>query len=145
MNKSLLLALAAALSCGVALAQGKAVTEREMGLSRTDVFETPAQQPYTLDAGSSRPAPLGTPPVIVHPVESMLPIKPDANQCLACHDNPAQAGKKVAKGQPQPMPAAHYLKATGGRSAGLNGAYYDCMLCHAPQANVKPLVGTTSR
>jgi cytochrome c-type protein NapB len=144
MNKSLLLALAAALGCSVALAQGKAVTEREMGLSRTDVFETPVQQPYALDAGSSRPAPLGTPPVIVHPVESMLPIKVDANQCLACHDKPALQGKKVAKGQPQPAPASHYLRSPG-TGAGLSGAYYDCMLCHAPQANVKPLVGTTSR
>lgn len=144
MNKSLLLALAAALSCGVVFAQGKAVTERDMGLSRTDVFETPVQQPYALDAGRSRPAPLGTPPVITHPVESMLPIKADANQCLACHQKPAQAGKKAAKGQPQPMPVSHYLKSAGA-SGGLNGAYFDCMLCHAPQAEVKPLVGTSSR
>jgi cytochrome c-type protein NapB len=145
MSKSLLLALAAALSCGLVFAQGKAVTERDMGLSRTDVFETPAQQPYALDAGRPRPAPLGTPPVIVHSVESMLPIKADANQCLTCHDKPAQAGKRVVKGQPQPMPDSHYLRTTGGRSSGLNGAYYECMLCHAPQANVAPLVGTTSR
>jgi cytochrome c-type protein NapB len=143
MKKFLLAALLACCATG-AFAQAKAVNERDMGLSRTDAFETPVPQPYTLDAGKSRPAPLGTPPVITHPVESYLPLTAASNPCLACHDKPAQWGKKLAKGQPQPTPASHYVKSPGGGMS-LSGAYYDCMLCHAPQANVKPLVGTTTR
>ncbi|MEG0821185.1 MAG: nitrate reductase cytochrome c-type subunit [Burkholderiaceae bacterium] len=138
MKKVLLVALMA-LATGGAFAQAKSVAENEMSLSKTDPFETPVPQAYSLDSGKVRPAPLGTPPMIPHAVENFLPIKPDANSCLMCHDKPADIGKKTAKGQPQPIPASHYAKADG--KLALKGTQYDCMLCHAPQADVKPLTG----
>lgn len=138
MKKFLLVALMA-LATGGVFAQGKAVAERDLGLSKTDAFETPTPQAYSLDAGKVRATPLGTPPMIPHAVDNFVPIKPDANNCLMCHDKPADIGKKTAKGQPQPIPASHYAKADG--KTVLKGSQFDCMLCHAPQANVKPLTG----
>lgn len=139
MKKFLLAALMALVATG-AFAQGKTVSEREIGLSKTDAFETPVPQPYTLDAGQLRAAPLGTPPMIPHAVESFLPITATQNNCLMCHALASEVGKKLAKGQPQPIPASHLGKAADGKPV-LKGTQYDCMLCHAPQANVKPLIG----
>lgn len=137
MKKFLLVALLAV--AGGAMAQGKPLAENEMSLSRTGAFDTPTPAAYSLDAGKVRPAPLGTPPMVPHGVDNFLPITASSNNCLMCHDKPADIGKKTAKGQPQPIPASHYGKVDG--KLALKGSQYDCMLCHAPQANVKPLTG----
>lgn len=143
MKKFLLAALMACLAAGV-FAQGKTVTEREIGLSKTDPFETPIPQPYALEAGKLRATPLGTPPVIPHGVESYLPITATQNNCLLCHGLAADASKKAAKGQPQFVPPSHLTKGADGKPV-LKGTQYDCMLCHAPQANVKPLTGERNK
>jgi len=106
------------------------------------------------------------PPMIPHSVEGLLPITKDNNQCLGCHmpdvaksmgatpippshftnfrpetvmkgDKVIKEGKVVGKDikNTSDIKLAKYKK--------LNHLYqgrYNCSQCHAPQANVKPLV-----
>ncbi|OGW59433.1 MAG: hypothetical protein A2V83_05645 [Nitrospirae bacterium RBG_16_64_22] len=77
------------------------------------------------------------PPQIPHDVTG-LTITPDANACLGCH-NPQVAPSVKAKAVPEThFRTDPYDPAT--KRAELNGNRYYCPQCHAPQANVKPLV-----
>jgi len=84
------------------------------------------------------------PPMIPHSVEGLLPITKDQNACLSCHD------PKVAKsvGAP-PVSPTHYIdffQLIKGKVVKLNKldpARWNCVQCHAPQANAKPLVQNT--
>jgi len=103
------------------------------------------------------------PPMIPHSVEGLLPITKDNNQCLTCH-MPDVAPSMGAT----PIPPTHFtnfrpetkLTADGkivkdgevvvntadkkiAKFKKLNHLYqgrFNCSQCHAPQANVKPLV-----
>ena len=110
---------------------------------------------------------VNAPPMIPHSVEGLLPITQDNNQCLGCHM------PDVAKGVgATPIPASHFTnyrpdtkmegnkvvkegKVLGknntsdvllAKAKKLNHLYqgrFNCSQCHAPQANVKPIVGNT--
>jgi len=96
------------------------------------------------------------PPLIPHTIDGMFKITFQENQCMMCH-MPEKADEKNAK----PIPLTHLTdyrpliveegdlyvvqakenevvaQITGG---GLNEAMYNCNLCHAPQANIDPMV-----
>jgi len=107
------------------------------------------------------------PPMIPHSVEGLLPITKDNNQCLGCHM--PDVAKSVGA---TPIPPSHFTnfrpktEAKGGiifkngkpventsseklanvSIKKINHLYqgrFNCSQCHAPQANVKPLVGST--
>jgi cytochrome c-type protein NapB len=145
-RKTLLLAALAAIAAGCATT---AIDDAQFGLRKASVFEVMAPTPFAFEgpgAGQATPplAGSGMPPMITHAVDAYLPITVSANACLTCHDQPQAIGKPVAKGQPTSAPTSHYHKGADGKLA-LAGAKYNCIACHAPQADVKPLVNNVSR
>jgi cytochrome c-type protein NapB len=97
-----------------------------------------------------------SPPLIPHTIDGMFKITPDQNQCMMCH-MPEKAKEKNAKA----IPLTHFTDyrpeviqegdkyvvnaeeneivaiSTGNE---LNKAMFNCNLCHAPQANIDPMV-----
>jgi nitrate reductase cytochrome c-type subunit len=136
----LITCLAATIVAGCGALSSRTILDRNLGLAKGSVFDTPTPVPFTLDGtgvtGAGKVA-YGAPPLVPHPTDEYVPITTSRNACLACHDRP---GAKAEKGQGTPMPPLHYAKVTGG-SPRLLGDYYSCELCHAPAANVPDLVG----
>lgn len=140
--------IAALLACAVggASAADKGVSEAQMGLSRTsvnadgvpDAFEYRQADPYS--GGVLPRAFVGAPPQVPHSVDGLVPITRDSNSCVSCHQQPDRVGKRKVKGQPTPLPKSHY---TDVRNNALHMGRYNCTQCHAPQADVKSLVGNT--
>ncbi len=136
------------------------ISPDELGLSKISVFKEATPEPFAYSEGApgspqnpdlQRGFP-GAPPQIPHAIETYMPLTAKSNQCLSCHNNPAMRGKPKAKGVPTPMPESHYTNPAFGKpEAGLPGkpdkavagSRYVCTQCHAPQANVKPLVKNT--
>lgn len=132
----------------VKAAQSKAIEDVDMGLSKTSVFDTPTPEPFSYASSSEALSVtfLGAPPQIPHDIDNYLPLTTANNQCLGCHDQPAMIGRK-AKGMPTPMPKSHYtdLRRTPNKvGQKLIGSRYVCTQCHAPQADVSPLVENTA-
>ena len=136
------------------------ISADELGLSKTSVFKEATPKPFGYSEGApgspqnpelERGFP-GAPPQIPHAIEAYMPLTAKNNQCLSCHNNPSMRGKPQNKGVPTPMPESHYTNPAFGKpEAGLPGkvdkavagSRYVCTQCHAPQANVKPLVKNT--
>ena len=74
-------------------------------------------------------APIGAPSIVPHPLESYLPITPDKNACIMCHQ--AQTTPERIKGQ---IPKSHF-KADGK----LSGSRWDCLMCHGRQSSAAEL------
>jgi len=137
---------------GIAIAQAeKSINDKDLGLSKTSVFEVPTPEPFDYNEafpGTSKILPrayLGAPPQIPHTIEMFTPVTAANNACLACHDKPDLIGKKAA-GQPTPAPLSHYtdLRRKPDKVGNkLSGARFLCIQCHVPQGKVKPLVGNT--
>ncbi len=147
MRKLALLSSALLLATGVAFAAGagKAVSDSEIGLSKTSVNDVPVPDVFAYreaDPTSSGVLPRaydGAPPQVPHSIADFVPIKPDSNMCQACHMQPDNIGKKT-KGEPTPLPISHYEPDKAGV---MDAARYNCTQCHTPQAEVKPLVNNT--
>lgn len=84
------------------------------------------------------------PPLIPHSIEGLVPITKNNNACLGCHD------PKVAKSVgATPLPPTHFIdffQLIKGKVVKLNKldpARWNCVQCHVPQANAKPLVKNT--
>lgn len=144
-----LLLLVAAASAGAA---GKAIPADGMGLSQESVFNVPETKVYQETGGQpgeAKPLPrayLNAPPQVSHAIDDFLPITPQSNLCVACHNLPDQWGKKRDKGVATPIPPSHYTdlrNAPGKVGDKLVGARYNCNQCHVSQMNATPLVGNT--
>ncbi|MEF9997409.1 MAG: nitrate reductase cytochrome c-type subunit [Burkholderiaceae bacterium] len=124
---------------------GRPILDSDLGLSKGSVFDTPTPPIFDYEGGPPivRNPASQAPPLIPHPISGYVPITPASNMCLACHERPADAGKPAAAGEAQAIPLNHYVKS--GKELKLNRAMYDCQICHAPAANVKPLVGNSAR
>lgn len=135
-----ILAVVGVLQYEVATA-GDGLAADAMGLSPTSVFDDPT--PAAPVIGGERPAIdfVGEPPQIPHDVTGMVPITIKGNACMGCHNNPAMQGKKMP-GVPTSIPVSHYQNTREENAAGdkVRGQRYICTQCHAPQADVKPLV-----
>jgi cytochrome c-type protein NapB len=128
----------------------KPVTDRELGLSHTSVFEAPAP-PLFMDETSGpgeKPLPKRInkeyPPVIPHNLADCLPITRGSNLCMDCHSVP---GPKK-KGEPTPIPASHFVdlrRAPDKKGGQISGARYVCLSCHVPRTDAPPAVGSTYR
>jgi nitrate reductase cytochrome c-type subunit len=126
------------------------VADRDLGLSRTSVFDTPAPPAYHDEASppGDRPLPARpsreTPPVVPHAVGDFLPITTAQNMCVDCHlvDGPKK------KGDPTPVPASHFFdqrRAPGLKGAKVAGARWVCISCHVSRTDAPSLVGSTFR
>jgi len=126
------------------------VKDRDLGLSKTSVFEVPAPPAWKAEASSpgEKPPPprIGPqiPPVIPHGVADLLPITREQSACVDCH---AIAGPKKA-GEPTPLPTSHYVdlrnapERVGDRVA---GARWVCTACHVARTDAPPAVGSGYR
>lgn len=133
-------------------ANGGAIDELNMGLSKTSVFDTPTPGSYSYsDAkpGWNDPLPRAwenAPPQIPHQVEAFLPVVAEDNQCLDCHDVPQYIDKpknmdRSVKSK-SPMSRDHYATA---ELEQVDGARFNCTQCHVPQSDAAPLVESTYR
>jgi len=77
------------------------------------------------------------PPMIPHSVKGMVPITVKNNMCLNCHM--PQNAKALGV---TPMPKDHFVdNFEGGKHIQrVAGSRYFCTTCHAPQANLNPVV-----
>ena len=148
--RQLLTAAVAMLATASVCADG-GVSDSDIGLSKTSVFNVPAPDSFAYDdteARRSKAMPRafpGAPPQVPHEVVSMLPITLDDNRCLECHDRPEMIGQSEFKGG-NPMNKEHYSavgEAQSFKGWRLSGARYNCNQCHVPQAGVVPLVKNT--
>jgi len=77
------------------------------------------------------------PPMIPHSVEGMVPITKANNMCLNCHMPTNAKAMGVTA-----IPASHFVDNFEGnkKTSKLAGSRYNCTLCHAPQAQVDPVI-----
>lgn len=75
------------------------------------------------------------PPLIPHEI-SAFQVNLEKNTCLRCHE-----AKGSESSNATPISRSHYLGREGEETGELSGSRYFCTLCHAPQADVEPLVG----
>ena len=140
--------LAIVLSCAGATktdtSSQPAVPDRQIGLSKDSVFDTPTPAPVVQNAsdpGEQAAVPAafdGSPPVIPHTVVDFVPITADDNMCIECH-----ALEEAGEGDPTPIPESHYMDLRndpGTVTDEVVGARYRCVACHAPQTDAAPLV-----
>jgi nitrate reductase cytochrome c-type subunit len=123
------------------------IADRDLGLSRTSVFDTPEPAAYGYD-GSAPAIPAMSAldvPVIPHEIRQLEKITVERNRCLNCHLDPELIGKTVPEGEPTPIPASHYLgdPATS-ESPQVAGARWVCTQCHVAQSDTDPLVRNTT-
>jgi len=175
MLKKSLISMAALglMAASVANAGQKVVSEEELGLRKTTLFNenvAPPKVEFTkAQPGSAKTferSYVNAPPLIPHSVKGLLPITIKNNACLGCHM--PDVAKSVGA---TPIPESHFVDfrpttkvdAKGNiikdgkvvkntadikiakfkKLKKLNPARYNCSQCHVPQANVKPLVGNT--
>ena len=141
--KRILTALALAAFATLALAQKPApIPEAQFGLKKAAAADLLEPKAFEFKDGYAIAKPLagsGMPPMIPHTIDESLPITPAANDCMTCHKAP-EKGKKAKR---PPMPESHWVKADD--KLVVAGRRYVCTACHAPQADVAPLVRNESR
>ena len=119
----------------------QAVDDKQFSLNKGNVLETPTPAPFEFQDGATTARPLegsGMPVMISHTIDDDLPITAEKNGCIRCH---TPTGQKV-RGAP-PVPPSHVVNA--GDKPAVTGKRWNCTACHAPQADVKPLVANTSQ
>ena len=141
--------LASALVAGAAPpAAPRSIPDKELGLSRTSVFEVPSPPAWKAEASAPGDTPLPprsdkeAPPVIPHAVADFLPITPTQNLCVDCH---AIEGPRK-KGEATPVPASHYvdLRHTPDKTgAKVAGGRWVCISCHVGRTDAPPAVKST--
>jgi cytochrome c-type protein NapB len=117
-----------------------AIDDQQFSLNKGSVFEAATPSPFEFEDGAKTQRPLdgsGMPVMISHTIDDDLPITAEKNGCIRCH---TPTGKKV-RGAP-PVPSSHV--AANDKPA-VAGKRWNCTACHAPQADVKPLVVNTAQ
>lgn len=132
-------AAVAVLSLGACAAPEEPVDIDSMSLEKTSPFETATPQSFQMGAKQYRETQYGAPAVIPHGIEAFK-ITPDSNPCMFCHGDAKKIGAAKQAGQATAMPQTHWTKVKG--KLVMQPSRYECGLCHAPQADVKPLVDT---
>ena len=72
--------------------------------------------------------------------EDMFLTRQKGNPCLQCHCDVKKIGAPKEKGKPIAVPKSHWTTVKG--KTVVYPSRHDCLLCHAPQADVKPLEET---
>jgi cytochrome c-type protein NapB len=150
MNRTVLLLSLCSAALLAAGPPARPVSDRDLGLSKTSVFEVPAPPAYQEETSSPGEKPLPKrinreyPPVIPHDISDCLPITRSSNLCLDCH---AMPGPKK-KGEATPIPASHYQdlrRAPEAKGKQVAGTRYVCLACHVPRTNAPQLQGSHFR
>jgi cytochrome c-type protein NapB len=98
--------------------------------------ETPAppmQRAITNDVRVRRNYP-DQPPLIPHSIQG-YEISINANKCMACHSR-----KYTEQSQAPMISVTHYQDRDGNTLGGLAPRRYNCVACHVPQTEARPLV-----
>lgn len=126
------------------------IDESTVGIGADAVFNDPSPSAFsypTTKAGKSDRidrAYSTAPPLIPHIVDEYLPITMEDNECTDCHDRPKYLDRIYVKGKKLTMPRSHYGGFKGeGEKDEVSGARYNCMQCHVPVSDAKPLVENT--
>ncbi len=120
------------------------VAEEDLGLRKTNLYSEKSVLPTK--AVFKRPEPgaaktfqrsyFNAPPLIPHSIDGLVPITKNNNACLGCH-LPSVAKSVGAT----PIPPTHFVDfRTGKKLNHVADQRWNCVQCHVPQANVKPLV-----
>ncbi len=152
-------ALVAVMAVGSAYAGGKMIDDTQLSYRNVPLTDEKDVAPPPVKFIDAAPGTAkrfqrsyeNAPPMIPHSTDGLLPITKDNNACLSCH-LPANAKEANAT----PIPPTHFkdffastkekLKSFKGASQIHQGKddiapqRFNCSQCHAPQANVKPLV-----
>ncbi len=131
--------LAAAIAwTGIGEAQDRNVKtlRGDLGLEDTNPAPGVTKQEMPADGMFSR-AYRQQPPLIPHRVDGYQ-ITKDFNQCMNCHDWPAN----LKAGAPKAS-ETHYSDREGNRLDKISGTRFFCTQCHVPQVDAKPLVTNT--
>ena len=110
-----------------------------MSLEKTSPFDTAEPAAFEMGAGLYRSTEYGAPAMIPHAVD-MFRIQQKGNPCMQCHGDVKKIGAPKEKGKPIAMPKSHWTTVKG--KTVMDPSRHECLLCHAPQADVKPLVET---
>jgi cytochrome c-type protein NapB len=98
--------------------------------------ETPAppmQRAVTNDVRVRRNYP-DQPPLIPHSIQG-YEVSLNANKCMSCHDR-----KFTEQSQAPMISVTHYQDRDGNTLGGLAPRRYNCVSCHVPQTEARPLV-----
>jgi cytochrome c-type protein NapB len=123
----------------------KTTPDRELGLSKSSVFDVPNPGAVALNTSEpgeellTEPAFPGSPSVIPHGIADFVPISWDDNQCIDCH----QVDEKE-EGEPTPIPESHFRdlrNAPDEVREDIAGSRFVCTTCHASLTVTEPLVG----
>ncbi len=155
------------------VASGSSISEESLGLRKTDLYTEDSVKPVKGKFVAAAPgaskrferAYENAPPMIPHSVDGLLPITKNNNACLGCH-MPDIAPSMGAT----PIPPSHFtnfrpmtkiasdgkmvkegveitntsdIKIVARQEDKLYQGRFNCSQCHAPQADVKPLVANT--
>jgi len=126
----------------------KSVSEEELGLRKVTLYNENSNLLKTYEYGKDAPGTSkviersfeNAPPMISHDIEGMEPITRDNNACTSCHL--PEVAKDVGA---TPMPKSHFydMRTAKDNQGVMEDARYNCTQCHAPQANLDPLVKNT--
>ena len=153
--------VAALLAAGCGAASQKAIDQTEISYRHVPLTDESTIAPppieYTKAApGKSKPLPRSyenAPPLIPHSVEGLLPITKNNNACLGCHM--PNVAKSMGATPISPTHFKDFFASTKKELQNLGATKvhnnpndiapqrFNCSQCHAPQANVKPLVSNT--
>ena len=147
MNKSITILLA---TLGLILSQpalAQQDTSRVQTLRGADAAATdqaPPERPYAGKAPGSQKLVARTfstqPPVIPHSIEGFEEVTLQNNPCISCHGPDNYKNVKAPK-----VADSHFKNRDGKMLPTISAARYECMACHVPQADAKPLVENTFR
>jgi cytochrome c-type protein NapB len=152
MKRLLVICLAlAALGCAQTESRdqpsGPVVSDTQLGLSKTSVFEVVTPPEFVAvdpDPGGNPLFPRynpEAPPAVTHGIADHLPLARDENVCIECHFDEGGDG-----GIPK-IPDSHLVdlrRAPETVGTEVARARYHCIACHVPQTTAKPLVGNNA-
>jgi cytochrome c-type protein NapB len=98
-----------------------------------EVVAPPMQRAVTNDVRVRRNYP-DQPPLIPHSIQG-YEVSLNANKCMACHSR-----KYTEQSQAPMISVTHYQDRDGNTLGGLAPRRYNCVACHVPQTEARPLV-----
>ncbi len=147
MNKSVTILLAALALMILPSAGAQDAASRVQTLRGADAAATDQAPPERTYAGKSpgNQKPIARtfstqPPVIPHSIEGFEEVTLQNNPCMSCHGPDNYKNVKAPK-----VADSHFKDRDGKMLPTISAARYECMACHVPQADAKPLVENTFR
>jgi len=119
---------------GTAPAMAQGLQSLRGGVPLDQTAPPPMVQEPATDGGRIGRSFRQQPPMIPHAIEG-YDIDAKANQCLTCHDWPANEQMEAPK-----VSESHYVGRKGEVGQGVSRSRWFCTQCHAPQAKAEPLV-----